>query len=346
MKRRKRTSPIRPVMWITVLAAAVVGGGIGGVLAHRANLAEASEQEEMPVEIVIDMDDSEPSAEMMEPAETKQELTAESETEHVTQTEPETEAVQKQDEVIVWNPQWTYGEYSAIYTGSAILHYAPPDVAKGHVVCVNAGHGTSGGSSVKTLCHPDGTPKVTSGSTEKGAVKATAVAGGTTLDDGTPEAKATLELALTVRDRLLAEGYDVLMIREGEDVQLDNIARTVIANQYADCHIALHYDSTQSDKGAFYMSVPNIASYRGMEPVASHWESHHRLGDALIQGLSGHEVKIFGEGSMGMDLTQTSYSTVPSVDLEVGDRASDHSEAQRKRLADGIAEGLNLFFGQ
>lgn len=32
------------------------------------------------------------------------------------------------------------------------------------------------------------------------------------------------------------------MIRENEDVQLDNIARTVIANNNADIHIAIHFD--------------------------------------------------------------------------------------------------------
>lgn len=54
------------------------------------------------------------------------------------------------------------------------------------------------------------------------------------------------------------------MIRDGKDVQLDNVARTVMANNTADCHIALHWDSTKKDKGAFYMSVPNNAAYRAM----------------------------------------------------------------------------------
>ena len=92
-------------------------------------------------------------------------------------------------------------------------------------------------------------------------------------------------MAKKLKDKLLAEGYDVLMIRETDDVQLDNIARTVIANNMADCHIALHWDSTTSNKGAFYMSVPNVESYRNMEPVKSNWQKHHALGDSLIAGL-------------------------------------------------------------
>ena len=55
---------------------------------------------------------------------------------------------------------------------------------------------------------------------------------------------------MTVKKQLLKEGYNVLMVRESDDAQLDNIARTVFANNNADYHIALHYDSTSSNKGA------------------------------------------------------------------------------------------------
>ena len=43
--------------------------------------------------------------------------------------------------------------------------YKASENRNGIVVGVNAGHGTSGGSSVKTLCHPDGSAKTTGGST-------------------------------------------------------------------------------------------------------------------------------------------------------------------------------------
>ena len=207
---------------------------------------------------------------------------------------------------------------------------------KNKVIAVNAGHGTKGGNSVKTQCHPDGTPKVTGGTTGAGATSAVAVSTGMTFSDGTPESKVTLAMAKVFKDKLLAAGYDVLMIRDGSDVQLDNVARTVMANNKADCHIALHWDSTKTDKGAFYMSVPNNAAYRAMEPVASHWESHNKLGSALVGGLKQNGVKIFSSGSMEMDLTQTSYSTVPSIDIELGDGKSAHDDATLGKLADGL----------
>lgn len=241
---------------------------------------------------------------------------------------------------------WRFSEFSMIKTGAATLYKSTAENRKGITVCVNAGHGTNGGGSVKTLCHPDGTPKVTGGSTGAGAVKAIAVSSGMTFKDGTPERDVTLALALALKPKLLAAGYDVVMIRESSDVQLDNIARTVIANNTADCHIALHWDSSESDKGAFYMSVPNIASYRAMEPVASNWQKHNSLGENLISGLRQAGVKIFSGGSMEMDLTQTSYSTVPSVDIELGDKVSDHSAGTMEILANGLLAGINSFFGQ
>ena len=277
------------------------------------------------------------STEKVEPTVTKT-VSADSTTSTTSQSVPENAVV------VSLNPQWTYAGFAKITSGSALLYQSTSASRNGKVVCVNAGHGTKGGSSVKTQCHPDGTPKVTGGTTGAGATSAVAVSGGTTFQDGTPAAKVTLQAAQKLRDKLLDKGYDVLMIRDSDDVQLDNIARTVIANNMADCHIALHWDSTKNDKGAFYMSVPDVASYRAMEPVASNWQKHHALGDSLITGLRSAGVKIFSSGTMAMDLTQTSYSTIPSVDIELGDTASDHSSATLNTLADGLAEGIDQFF--
>ena len=229
---------------------------------------------------------------------------------------------------------------------TAVLYRTTASEKKNKVIAVNAGHGTKGGTSVKTQCHPDGTPKVTGGTTGAGATSAVAVSTGMTFSDGTPESKVTLAMAKVFKDKLLAAGYDVLMIRDGDDVQLDNIARSVIANNAADCHIALHWDSTTSNKGAFYMSVPDVASYKNMEPVKSHWQQHNALGASLVSGLKGAGVKIFSGGSMAMDLTQTSYSTVPSIDIELGDKASDHSQSTLNQLGDGLVAGVKAYFGQ
>ena len=235
-----------------------------------------------------------------------------------------------------------FASSSKIKTGTAKLYKNTKGKYGDKVICVNAGHGTSGGERVKTLSHPDGSPKVTGGTNQRGAVESMAVSSGMPFQDGTPESRVTLQEAQILRDVLLKRGFSVLMIREGSDVQLDNIARTVLANNYAACHIAVHWDSTSSDKGAYFMSVPD--GLKKMDPVSSTWQKSEAFGEALIGGLRGKGVKIFGGGSMDVDLTQTSYSTVPSVDIELGDKVSDHSEATLRKLAEGLADGVTQYF--
>lgn len=249
---------------------------------------------------------------------------------------------------ITLDSTWEYADHSKINTGAAVLYRAPEESGrKGIVIGVNAGHGTVGGSKVKTLCHPDGSAKVTGGSTAAGAMEVAAVSGGMTFQDGTPEREVTLRMAQILRDKLLSSGYDVLMLRDSEDVQLDNVARTVICNNVADCHIALHWDSGDGknyDKGCFYISVPE--ALKNMEPVASHWQQHDTLGTDLVEGLREQGATIYGKGHMGIDLTQTSYSTIPSVDMELGNAYSDHSDVILEQLATGLLAGINTYFEQ
>lgn len=249
---------------------------------------------------------------------------------------------------ITLDSTWEYADHSKINTGAAVLYLASEESGrKGIVIGVNAGHGTAGGANVKTLCHPDGSAKVTGGSTAAGAMEAAAVSGGMTFQDGTPEREVTLRMAQILRDKLLSSGYDVLMLRDSEDVQLDNVARTVICNNVADCHIALHWDSGDSknyDKGCFYISVPE--ALKNMEPVASHWQQHDTLGTDLVEGLREQGATIYGKGHMGIDLTQTSYSTIPSVDMELGNAYSDHSDVILEQLATGLLTGINTYFEQ
>lgn len=281
----------------------------------------------------------------------KEETTQEDFSEEVTTEEiiPEATTEEKkedklQDQKISWDSSWEYAEFSKIHDSDVMLYRSKAENRKDFVVSVNAGHGTEGGGSVKTRCHPDGSPKVTGGTTSEGATEAIAVSSGTTLNDGTEESSATLSAALILKNKLLEDGFDVLMIREEEDTQLDNIARTVISNENADCHIAIHYDGTENDKGAFYISIPDVSSYRSMEPVASHWEEHIALGDALIEGMEEEGVKIFSDGHIEGDLTQTSFSTIPSVDVEIGDAGSPHGEETQSRICEGLLRGVREFY--
>lgn len=316
-----------------------------GAIALEINPDEKSEEIPEVTEVsesAAESDDEEPVAE------TEDEVIPEEIEEEETNTESQEETAGGpdtgvSDSAISLNPGWVYADHSAINSGAATMYRATGN-RKNVVIGVNAGHGTKGGQSVKTLCHPDGSPKVTGGSTAEGSTKAAAVSGGMTFLDGTSEAAVTLREAQILRDKLLANGYDVLMLRDGSDVQLDNVARTIIANNTANCLISLHWDgdNLNYDKGCFYISTPD--ALKGMEPVASNWTKHEQLGKALIEGLRSSGCKINGKGSMAVDLTQTSYSTIPSVDIELGNAASAHDDATLGNLADGLVSGIGMIY--
>lgn len=247
-------------------------------------------------------------------------------------------------EKIVLDSSWKYADFSEIHSGNAIMYLSKKVERKNIIVGINAGHGTEGGTKVKTWCHPDKTSKVTGGSTAAGAVKATAVSSGMKFSDGTPEPKITLKEARIVRDLLLDNGYDVLMVRDADDVQLDNIARTVVCNNVSDCHIAIHWDGDglNYDKGCFYLSVPDGIKY--LESVAASWQESERLGECCIKALAEQGCKIRGNGSVDTDLTQTSYSFIPSIDIELGNQKSDLSDESLSKLAAGLVNGIDNFF--
>ncbi|QUO23610.1 N-acetylmuramoyl-L-alanine amidase [Clostridiaceae bacterium Marseille-Q4143] len=343
---------------VMCLLAGVLVLGIGGCGAQEVEVpevenVETAEEEPVPEETAEEEGDEQEKTDAEDQLKEVPTVddAAESGKTEPEETEPEeTEAasasvVYEDASQITLDPSWTYADHSKINSGAAVLYKAAEN-RKEIVVGVNAGHGTSGGTKVKTLCHPDGSAKVTGGTTAAGATEAVAVSSGMTFNDGTPESSVTLRMAQILKEKLLAAGYDVLMLRDGDDVQLDNVARTVICNNAADCHIALHWDGDglNYDKGCFYISVPD--GLKSMEPVASHWSEHNALGSALVEGLRAQGAKINGGGSMSIDLTQTSYSTIPSVDMELGNACSDHSDSVLDLLGNGLVQGVNSYFGQ
>ena len=175
---------------------------------------------------------------------------------------------------------------------------------------------------------------------------ANAQSGGMTFNDGTGEATMTLKVARLFRDRLLEDGYDVLMLRDEDRVELDLMSRTVIANNMADCHISIHFDGDGLgyDKGAFYIAVPD--GIKNMSPVKETWELDDRLGAQLVEGLGASGIKIYGNGTMKIDLTQTSFSTIPSVDLELGNQATLVNDELASKYVEGMMLGVDSFFAQ
>lgn len=246
------------------------------------------------------------------------------------------------------NTDYQFATFSEINQGYATLYIVNKKVAqnyKGKVVAVNAGHGVKGGSRKRTYSHPDFTPKVSGGSTKEGAIFSYAISDGTILLNGMQEATANLMVATALKEKLLNEGYSVLMMREDNNSRLDNIARIVIANEYADCHISIHFDSTTTDKGIFYIKPIEKKEFLEMEPLKSNVDNINALGKCLIDAFKERGEKLWRNvGVLQGDLTQIAFSTNASVDIELGDRATVVDVARADAFADGLLLGIQNFF--
>jgi N-acetylmuramoyl-L-alanine amidase len=241
------------------------------------------------------------------------------------------------------DPSWEFADLSKINSGCAVLFRAKNN-RRNITVALNAGHGTRGGSSVKTFSHPDKSPKITGGTNPEGAVESIAVSGGMTFVSGESEAAVNLTVANLVKEKLLADGFDVLMLRTSGDVQLDNVARTVLANNNAAVHVSIHFDSDSSkaDKGCFYCSIPD--GLLKLKNVKKHRNESERLGRCFIESVKECGLDVFKDGKFQVDLTQTSYSTIPTSDFELGNQHTKITPENMEKRARAVALAVKKFF--
>lgn len=204
------------------------------------------------------------------------------------------------------------------------------------IIAIDAGHQSKGNSS---------TEEVGPGSKTKKAK----VAGGTTgVSTKVPEYKLTLKVAVKLKKELEKRGYEVVLTRKSNDVDISNKERALLANNSgADICIRLHADgvSTQSVQGAstLYPSTNN--------PYVSFLSSKSK---ALATSVINSYCKATGARNRGTvardDLTGTNWSKIPVIVLEMGfmtnpteDKKMQTTDYQSK-MVQGIANGIDNYY--
>ncbi len=243
--------------------------------------------------------------------------------------------------VIKLNPEWDYASFSKIHSDGAVLYKATKD-PKNITIAINAGHGTTDGEKIKTYCHPDKSKKYLS-ATEQ--LETPAVSKGSTSISGLTEAEINFRTANLLRLRLLNNGYNVLMIRDGRDVQLDNIGRTVISNNNADIHISIHYDyqDNSTANSVFFCGIPE--ELKSLQNVEAHFADSQRLGECLVKALEEKGMTLSNNGEIKTDLAQTSFSTIPTCVIELGNQNTKIGYDSLNDRVNGLLNGINTYFG-
>lgn len=183
------------------------------------------------------------------------------------------------------------------------------------------------------------------------SVMKTKVAGGTKgVSTKIPEYELTLDIALQLRDLLVAKGYNVILIRESSDVDISNAERAQIANESgADIFIRLHADGSDNSSvnGATALCQTSSNPYNG-----NIYKESRLLSECILSCYT----KTTGIKTRGISETDTmtgiNWSKVPVTILEMGFMTNSTEDIKmndddfQKLMVEGIAEGIDMYFDQ
>lgn len=205
------------------------------------------------------------------------------------------------------------------------------------MIVIDAGHQESGDSTQEPI--------------GPGAAETKArVTGGTSgVSTGNPEYEVNLEVALKLRDALVARGFTVVMVRETNDVNLSNAERATIANEaQADLFIRLHCDGIDDPSvNGFMTLIPGDNEWTSpiVEESAAAADSMHAL---IISQIGATDRGIIER----TDLSGFNWCQVPTVLFEMGvmsNAVEDQklgSEEYQQTVASAIADATVLYIGQ
>lgn len=171
------------------------------------------------------------------------------------------------------------------------------------VICIDPGHQAKG--------DPKGEP-IAPGSGSKKARVASGTAG---VGTKKPEYAVNMEAALILKELLIEKGYQVVMTRETNEVNVSNVERAQIANEaHADMTIRLHCDSIgNSGKCGAVLIVPSKTG----KYTAGIYPASYQYAECLKKSLQESGVKVNGIFERS-DMTGFNWSKVPVVIFEMG----------------------------